>query len=320
MENKERDYTSRKRRGTQSQDEYQFMKLIRPDEDDNDDFLTLSLTFRHSRSSTQASIDQQQRNTTSPPPPPPSPPPLMLQPSPSMAQTQSYFPQSSSPPDRELPLPLSPARSLYIATLVAETSATTSSNRPLVYRQETVGPSRPVRARRNPTQCPREGKSEQVPAPFPWATTQRATVHSLNYLVNQQMVTITGEVQCKRCERHYEIEYDLQKKFVEVWDFVAKNKSSMHDRAPSVWMNPALPTCMYCEQENSAKPVIAEKKKAINWLFLLLGQMLGCCTLEQLKYFCKHTKNHRTGAKDRVLYLTYLGLCKQLEPNGPFDR
>ncbi|KAL1809528.1 hypothetical protein ACET3Z_026518 [Daucus carota] len=29
-------------------------------------------------------------------------------------------------------------------------------------------------------------------------------------------------------------------------------------------------------------------------------QMLGCCTVEQLKYFCKHTKNHRTGAKDRV--------------------
>jgi hypothetical protein len=48
--------------------------------------------------------------------------------------------------------------------------------------------------------------------------------------------------------------------------------------------------------------------------------MLGCCTLDQLKYFCKHTKNHRTGAKDRVLFLAYLGLCKQLDPNGPFDR
>jgi hypothetical protein len=94
----------------------------------------------------------------------------------------------------------------------------------------------------------------------------------------------------------------------------------MHDRAPSDWMNPVLPRCQFCDQENSVKPVIANKKQKINWLFLLLGQMLGCCTLDQLKYFCKHTKNHRTGAKDRVLYLAYLGMCKQLDPNGPFDR
>ncbi|EEF43292.1 hypothetical protein RCOM_0937400 [Ricinus communis] len=125
---------------------------------------------------------------------------------------------------------------------------------------------------------------------------------------------------CKRCEKQYELGFNLREKFVEVGTFIAENKNSMHDRAPGVWMTPALPTCKYCDQENSVKPVICDKKKGINWLFLLLGQMLGCCTLEQLKYFCKHTKNHRTGAKDRVLYLTYLGLCKQLDPNGPFDR
>lgn len=145
-------------------------------------------------------------------------------------------------------------------------------------------------------------------------------VHSLEYLYSRQIVTITGEVQCKRCERQYKMEYNLKEKFLEVGSFIAGNKSTMRDRAPSVWMNPVLPPCKFCEQENSAKPIIGEKKKVINWLFLLLGQMLGCCTLEQLKYFCKHTKNHRTGAKDRVLYLTYLGLCKQLDPKGPFDR
>ncbi|KAH7510958.1 hypothetical protein FEM48_ZijujUnG0061700 [Ziziphus jujuba var. spinosa] len=127
-----------------------------------------------------------------------------------------------------------------------------------------TGPSsRSTRVRRNPTQAPREGKSETIPAPFPWATTHRATVHTLDYLVEKQILTVNGDVQCKRCERQYEMEFDLREKFHE---------------------------------------------------------MLGCCTLEQLKYFCKHTKNHRTGAKDRVLYLTYLGLCKQLDPTGPFDR
>ncbi|KAL0409830.1 UNVERIFIED_CONTAM: hypothetical protein Slati_3572700 [Sesamum latifolium] len=95
-----------------------------------------------------------------------------------------------------------------------------------------------------------------------------------------------------------------------------KNRDVMRQRAPSAWMNPILPDCKYCKQHNCVKPILT-KKKSINWLFLLLGQMVGCCKLSELKYFCKHTKNHRTGAKDRVLYLAYLELCRQLNPEGP---
>lgn len=223
-----------------------------------------------------------------------------------------------SQPQPQLPLQLSPSHPLYIPPYVAESSGIP------IYRHElapgNAPPSRPLRSRRNPTQTPGEGKSDTVPALFPWATTHRATVHSLKYLLSKRITTITGEMQCKKCEKQYEMGYDLEKKFYEVGRYIAANKDSMHDRAPSVWMNPALPTCKFCEQENSAKPVIPDKKKEINWLFLLLGQLLGCCTLDQLKYFCKHTKNHRTGAKDRVLYLTYMGLCKQLDPAGPFNR
>ncbi|KAG6653245.1 uncharacterized protein LOC122310029 [Carya illinoinensis] len=182
------------------------------------------------------------------------------------------------------------------------------------------GPSRPIRARLYQSRVLREGKSDTVNAPLPWATTRRATVYSLECLLSKQIDTITGSVQCKRCERQCEIGYNLEKKFDEVEHYIAENKSSMHDSAPSNWMNPVLPKCKFCGQENSAKPIISQKNKAINWLFLLLGQMLGCCTLAQLKYFCKHTKNHRTGAKDQLLYLTYLGRCKQLDPSGPFDR
>ncbi|XP_052180284.1 uncharacterized protein LOC127793562 [Diospyros lotus] len=178
-------------------------------------------------------------------------------------------------------------------------------------------PPRTGRGRRSSAQLP---VNETVPAPYPWATNRRAAVQSLNQLIERQIFAISGRVQCKRCERLYEIEYDVREKFIEVGTFVVKNKDAMHDRAPDVWMNPILPKCRFCEQENCVKPVLSEKKKTINWLFLFLGQMLGCCTLEQLKYFCKHTGNHRTGAKDRVLYLTYLNLCKQLDPTGPFDR
>ena len=158
-----------------------------------------------------------------------------------------------------------------------------------------------------------------VPSPFPWATTRRATVYSLKYLQDHNIQIITGTVECKRCERKYEMEYNVVEKFMEVGNYVVNNMSMMYDRAPDVWGHPVFPTCKYCKEENSVRPVVAAKKKEINWLFLFLGQMLGCCTLEQLRYFCKHTKNHRTGAKDRVLYLTYLCLCKQLDPSGPFN-
>ncbi|ESR42237.1 hypothetical protein CICLE_v10012452mg [Citrus x clementina] len=174
------------------------------------------------------------------------------------------------------------------------------------------------RNRKSPVQKLRPGKTETIPAPFPWATTRRATVHSLEYLTSHNMNKISGEVQCKRCEQKYEIEYDLHAKFMEVASFISENKYTMHDRAPAIWMNPNLPNCKFCGQSNCVKPILG-KKKSINWLFLLLGHMLGCCKLSELKYFCKHTRNHRTGAKDRVLYLTYLSLCKQLDPNGLYD-
>ncbi|MCE3051248.1 hypothetical protein HAX54_049181 [Datura stramonium] len=185
-------------------------------------------------------------------------------------------------------------------------------------------PTQSMRKRRNSSSKAgagnKEERSETVTPPFAWSTNRRATVHTLDYLFSKQLFKISGDVQCKRCERKYQIEFDLKEKFLEIGTYIAENKSAMHDRAPDIWMNPLLPTCQFCKQENSVKPIVSEDKNNINWLFLLLGRMLGCCTLEDLKYFCEHTKNHRTGAKDRVLYLTYLTLCKQLDPNGPFNR
>ncbi|KAD3066510.1 hypothetical protein R6Q59_019266 [Mikania micrantha] len=178
----------------------------------------------------------------------------------------------------------------------------------------------PRHHRRNPRQLLAQGKSPTIVPPFRWATNHRATVHSLKTLTEIGIHVISGDVQCKRCNRQYQIEHDVKAKFGEISRYVIDNKYKMNDRAPPKWLNPVLPNCRFCDQENCVKPIMAQNKKDINWLFLLLGQMLGCCTLAQLKYFCKHTRNHRTGAKDRVLFLTYLGLCKQLEPSGPFDR
>ncbi|XP_049360955.1 uncharacterized protein LOC125825676 [Solanum verrucosum] len=166
----------------------------------------------------------------------------------------------------------------------------------------------------------KEVNIETITPPFPWATNLIATVHTLQYLLSKQLFMISGDVQCKRCERRYTMEFDLKEKFVEIGSYVIKNKTLLKERAPSIWMIPLLPTCQFCKQENSVKPIICADKNKINWLFLLLGQMLGCCTLDELKFFCEHTDNHRTGAKDRVLFLAYLTLCRQVDPSGPFYR
>jgi hypothetical protein len=115
------------------------------------------------------------------------------------------------------------------------------------------------------------------------------------------------------------MEVEVERAFYAVLGYFVRQRGSMHDRAPRHWTAPAPLSCPACGQAEHARPVVAPKKRHINWLFLLLTQSLGLCTLEQLKYFCKHTRRHRTGAKDRVLYLTYSGLLKQLSPSAPID-
>lgn len=162
-------------------------------------------------------------------------------------------------------------------------------------------------------------KSETIEPPYPWATDRRATVHTLAHLLSNGISVISGSVQCKKCEHQYEMEVGLESAYDLIRRFVVQNKDDMYHRAAACWQSPRLPKCRHCDQENCTRPLISGKKRSINWLFLFLAQLLGCCTLDQLKYFCKHTKNHRTGAKNRVLFLAYLGICRQLEPDGPFD-
>lgn len=204
----------------------------------------------------------------------------------------------------------------FLNLTLSSTTTTHQPSFPHAPPRPMAAPSRKRRAdrRRNST---KPGKTEHITPPYPWATDRRATVHSLDYLRANGVDTITGKVMCRRCGRKSDVEYDLREKFADVARFVMQNRDDMRQRAPRVWMNPTLPDCKLCGQGNCAKPV-SEKKKSINWVFLLLGQIIGCCKLSELKYFCKQNGNHRTGAKDRVLYSTYLELCRQLDPNGHY--
>ncbi|GMH16250.1 hypothetical protein Nepgr_018091 [Nepenthes gracilis] len=250
------------------------------------------------------------------PQPPSSRPPFLLRPRQPLLPSVHSLSLSDQPPPTRSHFQLSPSNP---PSTPPPSPSSDSAPGPLLNPIAGLQQVHPGRMRRSALNVEREGKSEIIPAAYPWATNRRATVHSVEHLLRKGIFSIRGEVRCKKCERNYEMEFDLQEKFKEVASFVAMNRWAMHDRAPNAWTNPRLPSCEFCGQERSAKPVISEKKKTINWLFLLLGQMLGCCSLEQLKYFCKHTNNHRTGAKNRILYYTYLALCQQLDPNGPFQ-
>ncbi|XP_051131204.1 uncharacterized protein LOC127251520 [Andrographis paniculata] len=184
-------------------------------------------------------------------------------------------------------------------------------------RQEEAGnaaarPRRPQGAPRDRVRGPPE--REPIAPPYPWATTKRAKIHSYRYLEARGITTIKGELQCENCNAKFEVGYDLVQKTAELKNFVKRRERGMHNRAPAEWKNPVLPDCLRCHHKNCLKPTAAAKKKTINWLFLLLGQMIGCCKLAQLKYFCKHTKNHRTGKKECLIYLAYKELYEQLCP------
>ncbi|XP_058080752.1 uncharacterized protein LOC131228934 [Magnolia sinica] len=240
---------------------------------------------------------------------PPSPEAVGQTPSTELTLQHPPTTSTTALPQRQVPLP-HPSNS----TGVAGRQDPSASN--VVVAQQAPPPRRrTTRTRHKSTQAPRVVKDIHVPPPFQWATNLRATVRSLNDLRSLGILTIQGEVQCKRCEGRYEIGFDLNTQFQEISQYIINNMDDMYARAPKEWMNPRLPDCRVCHQTDCMKPVISPKKRSINWLFLFLGKMIGCCTINQLKYFCKHTRIHRTGAKDRVLYSTYVSLCKQLDPN-----
>jgi hypothetical protein len=165
-----------------------------------------------------------------------------------------------------------------------------------------------------------DADSDGTPPLFPWAAKTAAGVQlTLAELFERGIATVEGEVRCNRCFVGKTMSYDIRAKFEELSSFIVGNLETMIDRAPSEWISPTLPDCDECGQKNGLRPVIADDKRKINWIFLLLGQTLGLCTLDQLKHFCAVTSQHHTGAKDRVLYSTYMELCNQLCPGGPFD-
>ncbi|XP_028776234.1 uncharacterized protein LOC114732978 [Neltuma alba] len=269
----------------------------RPEEDDHDDysddFLALSLGLRR--------LSRRRRR-------PPSSEPQ------TMPQIPVYVERMQSVYYRNPVIQLPSDHPLYIVPPEVLAARSPSPPRMHLNSEPPLGRGR---VRRNPSRNNGEDNNRTIPPPYPWATNRPAVVHDLRHLVSDlQIETITGMVRCNRCDKDYEIGLNLEQKLNQFWSFVASKRGTMHDRAPEEWSSPPSMTCRYCSGDG-VKPIIDENKDKINWLFLFLGQILGYCTLDQLKYFCGCTRNHRTGAKDRVLYLSYREIFRQLLPEWP---
>ncbi|KMZ62043.1 hydroxyproline-rich glycoprotein family protein [Zostera marina] len=183
-----------------------------------------------------------------------------------------------------------------------------------------VVPPQRRRGRRNPSNNnPGPGKPLTIPPPFPWSGEIRATVVTVAELTRRQILSIEGQVQCKRCDVRVIINFQLNQSIGVVIRHVIEILAEGNNRAPQGWATPKFPPCPSCMHANCMKPIIAQKKRDINWLFMYLGETLGTCNLEQLKYFCKHNKMHRTGSKMHLLLYAYIGISKQLHPTGPFN-
>ncbi|KAL4195998.1 hypothetical protein AMTRI_Chr04g181150 [Amborella trichopoda] len=293
---------------------------------------SLSLTPHPPQTSLSLSSCQSSSSLSSPPRPP-NPSPFYLQPARCFTHsTSSSFSSPILSPSSNLekneskhPSPLSsqpPQNHHPSSPLESEDAMSALSSRSRSRsRSEDVSVCQSARVRNEEEQKPKKTlKPKFVEPQFVWATNLRASVQTLKYLSDNDIRWVGGEVKCKHCDKVDYLEIEIQGKYLELMHFVQSNLPDMRDRAPKDWTTPKLFKCRLCGQDEAAKPVVSDKKKMINWLFLLLTQSLGHLTLEQLKYFCKHNKKHRTGAKDRVLYLTYLGLLKQLDPTNFNDR
>ncbi|KAF4353400.1 hypothetical protein G4B88_007182 [Cannabis sativa] len=167
--------------------------------------------------------------------------------------------------------------------------------KPRIQRRTTNSSSEPTASENNND----EDNDGIAAAPYPWAKKKPGFIHSMEYLVNNKIVMIGGMVNCDKCKKSFKMELELMSHYNRLKSYIAQEKGVMNDRAPEIWLNPIRPNCIYCHSDKTT-PVVASKDEEINWLFLLLGQWLGICTLTHLKFFCMCTKNHRTGAKDRI--------------------
>ena len=260
-------------------------------------------------------IDLELRLSLRPLSPPPSlrplsPPPSLYPPSPSPSLHPPSPPPQLRPPSLSPPpqFTMTPSTLSLQQSSIDPTPSTSPQHVVIPHHSPQAPQSNQRRQRSRPNNTP-------IEPPYPWSTTRRAVVHELAYLRANRILTITGDVKCNQCKESYNMGYDLVEKFNEIASFIERNRDILHSRAPQSWTKPTLANCMLCMHAKCVEPVIIEDdNERINWLFLLLGRLIGLLKLKHLKYFCTHTKIHQTGAKDRLVFLTYLTLCKQLQP------
>ncbi|XP_021849478.1 uncharacterized protein [Spinacia oleracea] len=177
-------------------------------------------------------------------------------------------------------------------------------------------------------------KVVEYPQPlYPHAKPEPAKIHSLNYLLQNHILIVSKDFKCgnSECNQMYKVTYDIQTKFQELVEFIRteKDKSLNGGVAPEKWLTPTttLPECSNCRRKCDVDSLLGSDDRVsesayhkIDWLFLLLGRLLGVCEWNQLNYFCINNNidrsvNGMVASTSQLLYRVYFDLCRQLQPH-----
>lgn len=163
---------------------------------------------------------------------------------------------------------------------------------------------------------------QDPPPPFPWAANTTGTkICTLEYILYTLHIdSVSADFKCMICGDVEKVEYNLAHKYMQVSDYIHRKGTKMGGIASNSWQFPTRPQCKNCNNKRRClEEVIKKDNNSINWLFLFVGKLIGCCKVQQLKEFCEQNEIECSGTKPRLVYLTYLGLCKQLDPQASYD-
>lgn len=127
------------------------------------------------------------------------------------------------------------------------------------YRTRLAAPSE----HRPPPQGQAQVKSITIPPPFPWATNRLATVHSREYLLQNNIYSIAGTVRCMGCKKTFNMRFDLEEQLDQLRKFVQKESEKMRGMAPAAWVKPGLPKCQYCGRRAHTPSLSGRKEQLI---------------------------------------------------------
>ncbi|KAK1583437.1 hypothetical protein Q3G72_023773 [Acer saccharum] len=152
---------------------------------------------------------------------------------------------------------------------------------------------------------------------FAWATARNSLVQTLDYLEAHNLETIQGRLICDGCRQITVMETNVRQHVDEIQNYIVQNDIDLQGLAPLPWFQPNPPVCQLCNC-SYLKPVLPPDMAHINWLFLFCENLIGFCSVKQLRFFLRENgKLDNRKSKQRLVYCMFREIARQLRPTGP---